>query len=210
MSVKQWAEAEALWESGDVTLDQLAAKFSRNRSTFQRYFTDKGIKRGSSAAEHAKGVKEAVAAAAIDESTVLASRIRETKEEHYKMASGLSRLIWSEVLKAREGGHAMATILNNVKALDVVATALKKTREERWAILGLDKEDFLDEDGLPELVVSELTAEQVEALRARDETDLEMDLELVKADEADGVRPAAQRADVDDEDEDELITEGDD
>ena len=47
-------------------------------------------------------------------------------------------------------------------------SVLKKAREERYAVLGLNREDYVDEEGLPELVISELTEEQVEQLRARD------------------------------------------
>lgn len=211
MSVKQWAEAEALWEAGDITLEQLAAKFGRHRSTFHRHFTEKKIKRGSSAEAHKATVKTAVAAAAVDEHTVLAARIRETKEDHYKMSSALAKLTWQEVLKAREDGRAMATILGNVKALEIVANTLKKIREERFTILGLDKSDFIDEDGLPELVISELSAEQVEALKARDEADLDMDLELVQVDES-GKKYDESEDDLGDDDDDGnvVVVEGED
>ena len=199
MTAKQWAEAEALWETGDVTLDDLAKKFGRNRSSLSRHFTEHGIKQGALKEEHKKIVGDAVRAAAVDESTVLASRIRETKEEHYKMSTALAKLVWSEVLKAKQDGAPMSSIMNNVKSLDIAATALKKLREERWSILGLDKSDFIDEDGLPDLMITELTNAEIEALRARDEADLDLDVS--------GVVTEKPGPDVEDEDDDDVVEE---
>lgn len=173
LTPKQWAEAEALWESGEVTLVDLATRFGKHKSAFSAHFSKHKIERGSKKAEHAAAIKEEVKKASIDDATVLAARIKETKEEHYKMASGLAKLSWNEILQAKAAGHAFSTVLNNLKSLDAAMTVLKKAREERWAVLGLDKDDDMDEDGLPELVISELTAEQIEALRSRDESELD-------------------------------------
>ena len=202
LTPRQWAEAEALWEAGEVTLDDLAAKFSRDRSAFVRYFKKHGITKGSKAAERKEEVKEAVAAAAIDEATVLASRIRETKEDHYKMSSALAKLVWAEVLTAKKDSRPFAAIKDNLKALDNAMNVLMKARQERFAILGLDKDDYVDEDGLPELVISELTAAQIEELRNRDEEGLEAGTAVIP-DELDEVTG-------DEEEEDEIVEEGDD
>lgn len=162
MTPRQWAEAEALWEAGEVTLDDLATRFDKDRSAFVRYFKKHGIVKGSRAAARKEEVKEAVAAAGIDEATVLANRIRETKEDHYKMSSALAKLVWAEVLTAKKDEKPFSAIKDNLKALDNAMNVLMKARMERFAILGLDKDDYVDEDGLPELVISELTAAQIE------------------------------------------------
>ncbi len=202
MTPRQWAEAEALWEVGEVTLDDLAKKFSRDRTVFTRYFKKHGIVKGSKAAARKEEVKEAVAAAGIDEATVLASRIRETKEDHYKMASAVAKLAWAEVLTAKKESKPFSSIKDNLKALDNAMNVLAKARMERYAVLGLDKDDYVDEDGLPELVISELTAAQIEELRNRDEEGLEAGTAVIP-DELDEVTG-------DEEEEDEIVEEGDD
>jgi hypothetical protein len=58
--------------------------------------------------------------------------------------------------------------MNNLKALETAMTVLLKARQERWAVLGLDKADYIDEEGLPELHISELTALEIEDLRNRE------------------------------------------
>lgn len=201
MTPRQWAEAEALWEVGEVTLDDLAKRFSRDRTVFTRYFKKHGIVKGSKAAARKEEVKEAVAAAGIDEATVLANRIRETKEDHYKMSSALAKLVWAEVLTAKKDEKPFSSIKDNLKALDNAMNVLMKARMERFAILGLDKDDYVDEDGLPELVISELTAAQIEELRNRDEEGLEAGTAVIP----DNIEEVTEE-----EDEDEIVEEGDD
>lgn len=202
MTPRQWAEAEALWEAGEVTLDDLATRFDKDRSAFVRYFKKHGIVKGSRAAARKEEVKEAVAAAGIDEATVLANRIRETKEDHYKMSSALAKLVWAEVLTAKKDEKPFSAIKDNLKALDNAMNVLMKARMERFAILGLDKDDYVDEDGLPELVISELTAAQIEELRNRDEEGLEAGTAVI---------PETLQEEIEDEDEEDgIVEEGDD
>ena len=166
MTPKQWAEAEALWESGEVTFAQLSAKFGKHVRTFKFHFKNHGIVRGSKKA----AIKAAVHDAMSEEAAVLAARIRETKEDHYKMASGIAKLAWSEILQAKSSGSPLASVINNLKALDTAAAVLVKMRSERYAVLGLNEDKAEDDDGLPELIVKELTADQIAELRDRDNT----------------------------------------
>jgi hypothetical protein len=167
LSERDWAEATALWEQGVVTYAQLAEKFDRHEQSFVQYFRRRGIKKGSGRAKTMAKVESAVEKQLINDAAIIAARIKETKEEHYKMASGLAKLTWSEVLKTKQDGAPIATALNNLKALDSAMSVLKKAREERYAVLGLDRPDAIDENDVPELVISELTADQIETLRAR-------------------------------------------
>lgn len=173
LTPKQWAEAEALWASGEVTQPQLAAKFSVSEQAIHIHMKRKGIKRGEKAEEHKKKVAEEVTKAAVDDATITAARIRETKEEHYKMASAIAKMSFNEILEAKRNGSPVAVAMNNLKAFDAAMNVLMKARMERWAVLGLDKADSIDEDGLPELLISELTAEQIQELRDRDFNEFE-------------------------------------
>lgn len=204
MTPKKWAEAEAMWESGDFLMEDLVKKFGVARSTLERHFAKKGTVKGAKAAVTKKKVEEHLTKAAIDEAAILAARIKETKEEHYKMASALTRLTWAEILEAKKAGHPVAVALNNIKALDAAMTVMKKAREERFAVLGLDRPDAVDPDELPELVIAELTAEQVQQLRDRDLSDLD---ELPTNQGA--VQPSTEDADdFDEKDLDDVVEEG--
>jgi hypothetical protein len=173
LTARQWASAETLWEAGEASLDDLAKKFSKDKATFKRHFDKHGIKKGSSKEELKKHVTAELAKSAAEDTAIIVSRIKETKEEHYKMAAGLAKLTWAEILKAKQDGLPVSIAINNLKAIDTAMSVLKKAREERYAVLGLDRDDHVDEDGLPELIITELTAEQVQELRARDHAEIE-------------------------------------
>lgn len=169
LTPKQWAEIEALWETGNITLVELTKKYGKSINTFKSYFKRNGIVRGSKR----ETVKSAVLSAIEEEASVLAARIKETKEEHYKMSSGIAKLAWSEILQAKSSGSPVGVAMSNLKALDTAASILKKMREERYAVLGLNEEKAQEDEGLPELVIKELTAEQIAELRDRDTQTLE-------------------------------------
>lgn len=173
LTPKQWAEAETLWELGDVALADLASKFGISEQAVSQHMKKKGVKRGKRAAEHAKKVSDEVARQALEDAAVAAARIRETKEEHYKMAAGVAKLTWSEVLTAKQSGAPLATITNNLKALEVATNILAKARVERYAVLGLDKDKEIEDDKLPVLEIAELTQDEIEELRDRDFNEFE-------------------------------------
>lgn len=208
---KQWAEIEALWECGEVTIEDLAAKYGKSKTCFTRHFSKHKIMKGSKLRKAA--IKESVAASVNDES-VIAKRIKETKDDHYKMAAALGKLTWAEIMKARADKIPYSAIKDNLKALESAANILMKTRMERFAVLGLDKENHMDSDELPELLISELTAEQIEEMRKRrDEGDDLDDLDDlgVNVDAVQVPEPSDHTNDVgDDADMDDIVEEGDD
>ena len=168
LTPKQWAEAEALWESGEITYEGLAKRFGKDKRVFWEHFKRRGIVKGAKSAEHKARVAAEVTKAAQEEAALLAARIRETKEFHYNVNDKLSKLVWAEILQARQNNEPVATRFNNLKALELAVSTLKKLREDRFVLLGIDKEEHVDEDSLPTLIIEELTQEQIEELRNRD------------------------------------------
>ena len=73
-------------------------------------------------------------------------------------------------LTERDVDTAMREVRTALLEADV---NLKVVREESWAVLGLDRADAVDPDQIPELVISELTAEQIKELRDRDHTEVD-------------------------------------
>lgn len=167
-SASAWAEAEALWASGDVTLEDLAKKVGVSATSVSLHMKKHKVTKGEKAKEHSERISKQVADDILNEGTVHSQRIKETKEEHYKMASGLARLTWGEIVTAKNNGGGYAAIQQNLKALEIATNVLAKIRQERYAVLGLDKPDAVDATQLPELVIEELTADQVQQLKDRD------------------------------------------
>lgn len=185
---RQWAEAEAIWASGLMGRRALAEKFGVSETSISKHMTAAGIKRGERAHEHREKVQKELEKAQATEAAIAAERIREATEEHYKMVSGLGKLTWQEVLTAKQEGRPVATALPNLKALETAIGNIKKVREEKWALLGLDKEKEIDDEDLPELVISELTADQVTNLRNQDFGDFEeLTVDEVSEDDSDDI-----------------------
>ena len=203
LSAKEWARIEALWEEGDITYAELVRRFGTSISTFERRFKKRGIVKGAKAAAQRAKVEEELKKQAVDEAVILAGRIKETKEEHYKMAAALGRLTWNEILQAKRDSKPVSVALNNLKSLHAAMAILKAAREERYAVLGLDRDDAVDPDQLPELIITELTPEQAKALRDRDHTEVE-DGPITQA-----TGEAVPLGDIDDDaDPDEVVEEG--
>jgi hypothetical protein len=199
----QWAEIEGQWAAGSVTYEDLMKKYGCAMSTLERHFKKHNIVKGSAAAGARKAIEDKLAAASIDEATILAARIKETKEQHYTMSSNLAKLIWNELLEAKKNGVQMATAYANLKALNEAAAGLKRVREERWTVLGLDRPDAVDPDAVPELQISELTADQIQALRDRDHNEMD-DVGAAKRVPDDD----AEHDETDIDDSDDVIEEG--
>lgn len=164
----KWTEAEALWSTGEFQLAELSERFGVRPETLSRRFKKNGVKKGEMPV--AEAVKEAVTAAVVDDATVLIARVRETKEEHYKWAKIISGMAMKEVASASKEGKAIASAHPNLKALQTCMQIVDQGYKSRASILGIDgEEDELDQ--IPELVVSELSQEQIEEMRVAQEQD---------------------------------------
>lgn len=167
LTPREWAEAAGLWQSGEVTLDQLEERYGVSKEHFSRKFKEMGVKKGEHAAEHAQQVQEAVAKGALADAALIAQRVRRTKEDHYEWSAALGRMIMHEVVTARQNGTPLAVIDPTLKSIKRALEGLKIAREERYSALGLDKGEFIEEDRLPELMVAEMTASDIENARRR-------------------------------------------
>ena len=111
---------------------------------------------------------------------MLANRIRETKEDHYKIAATISRLSYSLLAKAKQENRPLASIQNDMKTLKLAAEVQKMTLEQRYMVLGISADDEADDRPMPDLVIQELTAEDIRAMHAKsmvsDDDGIDMDL----------------------------------
>jgi hypothetical protein len=196
LTTRQWAEAEALWARGEVTLTQLSERYGKDVSAFTKHFRKKGLEKGSKAAEVKEKVEAAIDREMVTEAEITAQRVRETKDEHYKMSKALSQMAFSEVLQAKKAGIQLGAIIANLKAIESAMNTVKKGREERYAVLGLDNGEFIDDEQIPVLNVSDLTEEEIfEIQNGKDgiddipAEDLELDagLDEEEDDDEDGV-----------------------
>lgn len=164
LTASEKAEAIALWKSGTVTLDDLAKRFKKDRGTFVRLFKSSGVEKGETEVETRKKVAEAVTDVIINDATILAKRIKDTKEDHYRYVTGVSLLAWNVIVKAQRESRVPGTFAADMKALEMAMRVFKMSREEKYALLGINAEDDNDDKPLPDLVVQELSSDDIQRL----------------------------------------------
>lgn len=189
LTPKEWAKAESLYESGEYSLDKIAAEFGIHAITVHRHMKANGIEKGAKAAAIKDRVSEKMAEEAESEASLVAQRIRETKEEHYRINQAIDKRIVREMVSVESEGRSIATSLGVFKALKTAAETIKLTRENRYTVLGIIDNDTND-DELPTLEVRDMLEEEIEAIRDQQRAQaLEMGLldeDFADEDEAEG------------------------
>lgn len=186
LSPREWTEAEELYRMG-WTQRQIAEKFKIRVETVSRHMTQYGVKGG----EAAEAVREELANALRKKQRNFAeqkaARQVDAKEMLFKMNNALLAKYAREFQEMATSGSSLAALQGVAKALKDSVQALKISREEIYAILEIQDDD--NSDQLPDLVVSSMSDEEENALRAQiapDEDD-EDDDEAIAASMADVV-----------------------
>lgn len=186
LTEKQKAEACALYQAGELTLDQLATRYGRTSRAMSAMFAKAGVKKGEKRAEVHAAVTQQVNQQIAGDANVIAGKIRETKDSHYAAAKVIAGLIQKQLVTAQQNGKPFATVQNEIKTLKLAAEALATLREERFVILGIADGEKEDVDDLPELGIQEMTAEQILEMQQRQE---DSGLDMGDASEAMAVAP---------------------
>lgn len=174
ISPAKWAEMEQSWAEGKfATLADLAAHFKEPEKSIRLRFGQRKLRRGSAIEDYNKNLQEELRKKAETDAKALAAKVTETKDYHYKAAQGLARLAFGEVLKAQQTGVPYGAIRSNLASLETAMKIMKLAREERFAVLGISagSESEEEKEGLPELVVSEITQDQIDDMQSRDVTE---------------------------------------
>jgi nucleotidyltransferase/DNA polymerase involved in DNA repair len=158
------AEAIAIWRAGTMTLEELAKKFKVNKRTLTRLFEREGVKKNENEENTKKIVEDALEANLKKEAAIYAERVKDTKEEHYKMSNTLAKLVFSKVVKVEKEGKAVSTIAGDVKALQLAMATIRMAREERYATLGIRADDVAEDKPLPDLIIQELSVEDIQEM----------------------------------------------
>lgn len=202
----EWVQIKVSWELGTATLESLSEKWSLSPSTLSKKLTEMGAVKG----RRAKYLSNAIENSLVNKQSKfveeMAEKVDNTKRTYFEWTNLLAKLAMAEIAEAKREKRKLDTVLNSLRALDTATSIIAKSRQECFSILGIDKGD-LDKDSLPELLVSEMTAEEVEVIKERimadDVVDDGSDIIDSKAN--------AENSDVVEEGDDEnVVVEGDD
>lgn len=197
------AEIAALYRTGNYSIEDLCKKTKRSKVTIMRIIKEEGAVKGSAAAKTKEKVTEKIERSILNEAEIIANRVRETKDEHYKMSAAIAKITYKTVADAARANKAMATIVNDLKALKSAAEIIEITRKTRYTTLGINDEKGDDDDELPALMIQELTAEQIEemnrlaAQQAQQEAGEDFDADDFGVDELDELDQALDRGELD-------------
>lgn len=196
----QWAEARAMWASGEFNLEQLSEKFGVARETLSRRFKKDGVKKGQSALD--KKVEAEIVEKAVQDVDKWRERGEKTRENIYKIAEMLNSMNIKAIRDAH-GGAGLYAAQPDLKAIGMALKNLEVVKNVQWSVTGLDKE-LSEEDEIPELFVRELTPDDVQRIRSMQQTvDEEEEIEIGDA------TPYLDDDDLE-EDLDGLVVEGED
>lgn len=191
-----------MWEVGEVTLPELAERYSVNTRTLQAQFAKRKIRKGSKAAELAAVVMKEVLKGELNDQDKITQRARETREAAYVNATIVEALLMAQVGLAQKDPTQAYKAITAMRMLSLAAGTLERLRAVKWCALGLDKENALP-DKMPVLEIRDLSKDELKALAERDELDEESDLGIPIAPAITDSGFAARNIDEDD-----VITEG--
>ena len=168
LSPSTWAEIDALWSIGDVTLPELAERYSVHTRTLQAHFAKRKILKGAKAAEMAAAVMKEVFEGELGDQDTITRRAKETREATYTNATVVEGLIMAQLRLAQKDPTQAFKALTALKMLSLAAAGLERVQAAKWRALGLDKENALP-GTLPVLTFRDLTPGELEDLREPDE-----------------------------------------
>lgn len=178
----QWSQIVALWEFGEATAEDLAKAFEVSVTAIRKGLKTRGSVKGSRAHE----VGNAVAEAAKTEAAARVEKITKMKEKYLGWSDLLGKLTMKEVGDAVKDGVPLEQKKNNLIALNKAVANISKLRDENFHLFGLYDENPDDEE-LPELIVGEYTAEELDKIRTNfDDIEEELREALGEDDEEDG------------------------
>lgn len=179
LSESAWAEARALWEVGDSSLEELSAHFAISTRALQLHFAKHGVKKGARARTLAAAVETEIFRRELSDKELLIERAKETKELAYANAQVVERLVMAQLKMAQENPSEAFKAGTALKMLSLASATLERLHGLKRIALGLDKENVIAEE-LPQLIFRDLSKEELEAIRATH--DDSSDCDIVKED----------------------------
>lgn len=164
LSPMEWVELETMWGSGEYTLSDLADKSGLRAETLSRRFKAKGIAKGSLGMSEV--VRSAIADVAIDKNKARLDKIDNRRNFYDTTATFLAQITRKLVADCTRDKKDLAYIEGDLKSLQRASNTLLKCYDVSSRALGMDREE-IDNDELPQLLIGELTLEQVKAIRSQ-------------------------------------------
>lgn len=178
----EYAQIRDLYELGVKGIKELAEQFDVSRQTISKRFKDDGVTRGSRAHEVAAATRKAAIEAVTPPPVVARYHekredwIEETRVKGYEALKQAEMLARKTMAEAIRGGKSPSSTEDDMKALQRYQNILSQNIESRLNLLNAD--EFQSEEDLPNLVVEDLTEDDILEHHKRISDDLSDDATL--------------------------------
>lgn len=173
VTLSEWAEIEALWQAGEVTLAELSERFGPSPRALQNHFSKASITKGEKAAAMAAAVREEILKEELNDKDLLVQRAKSIRERAFQNANIVEDLIMGQLALAQRDPSQILKAGAALKMLSLAAGSLERLHDLRQRALGLDKDNVFAEE-MPELVIRCLTDEEVAEMRQQQESEDEL------------------------------------
>lgn len=164
LTASQWARAEAMWKTGNYTMDVIAAEFNVSVTALKHRFKKHNVRKGEDADRQSRAIAAQMESRQIAESEEAFKQIQKFKSDNLKYVEAVQRRAMTIFAKDIQEGKRHAASGSDFKALSDLMRLLKTGWEIGADVLHLDKEEMND-DSLPTLEITKLTDDDVEELR---------------------------------------------
>jgi hypothetical protein len=192
-----WAEIRAHWETGEPTLEDLAAQYSVTTRALQSHFAKHKSVKGSKAKAIAASVQEAVFVERFDDQDKRVLKGREARWIAVANAEKIETAIMGQVEQAQKDPASVVRASAMIKMLNLASQGLDRMHALKWAAMGLDRIDQTDE--MPELRIVDLAEEDLKRIHAGHGVGGDDDLD-------DGAPPTSPSLDDPEDDDSEIVT----
>ena len=156
---REWLEIVSLAQNG-TSVPEIARIYKVHHSLIYRGLEKRKVRVGSLAKEAAQAQTEQ------DKKDIIA-KIKKTKENDYRFTEFLQTQIIKVVSDTQKKNKPIGTCIDDVKTLKLAIDGIRSGTDNKWRILGLDKENQDADKVLPELPIRQLTDIEVEKIRNR-------------------------------------------
>ncbi|MBO6510632.1 MAG: hypothetical protein JJ979_19480 [Roseibium sp.] len=178
LSPAEWAEMTARYEAGTVSIQDLSNEFGVSKSAISQKFRRDNVVKGSKAPQISAAVTQKAVENAVSSEEERQKRIDETKKQSYQSATMIHVMTHKLLVDTAKNSHPMDSIAGDLKALKAAAEIFQKTKDQRYHILGID--EAMGDEEEPEILISDLSEEEIETLKGQEEED---DGELAELDD---------------------------
>jgi hypothetical protein len=164
-SPEAWAAAVAAWRTGASTLEEIASGLGMSVRGVQYRLAKEGARKGEAIAEDARRIERETIEEAFGDQPDRLQRGKRARQSSLALADRIERAA-SSILTDIEAAPAMAAShAGSLRTLSLAAQLAERTFALKSSALGLSSND-LDPEELPQIVIRDLTEEELEAIRA--------------------------------------------